>query len=230
MLRAPVLGTRPCGCTNGSPGGREEPAGFPGLWLPHFTQPPPANRMAPALPFTLRVPRVSSTPGPGVLPGSHPVSPSTRAVHGTTGSCPLRAHPILPDHIPGTCTPEFSAQIAPSSLPGSTRASSREFSPKPPPHWPGGGGPSSSWGGQRSDMGLEYPHMCTQHAHCAGQSWRERRRGGQEPCSKSKENVSLKVLKHKTFPFSHGPFSVLACRGVFICCLLSRSFRHGDCR
>lgn len=35
----------------------------------------------------------------------------------------------------------------------------RIFSQMAPRHCPGGGGPSSSWGGQRSDMGLEF-HTC----------------------------------------------------------------------
>lgn len=72
---------------------------------------------------------VSSTPGPRTLPGCHPASPSTCGVHGTKGSCPLRADTLLVDNVSDTCTPEFSAQMSPSSLPRSTQASSQVYPP-----------------------------------------------------------------------------------------------------
>lgn len=72
---------------------------------------------------------VSSTPGPRTLPGCHPASPSACGVHGTKGSCPLRADTLLVDNVSDTCTPEFSAQMSPSSLPRSTQASSQVYPP-----------------------------------------------------------------------------------------------------
>lgn len=98
---------------------------------------------------------------------------------------PPRPYTLPPDHVPGTCTPEFSAQISSSSLLGSAaRTSSQVYAPKTN-HATGPemvtqeqqGGVD---GGQTRGWGI---HMHAHSAlHCARQSWSERRRGRAKAC------------------------------------------------
>lgn len=136
---------------------------------------PRANRMAPALPFTLRDPGVSSPPGLGsclALPKSHLAH---RQSMGPPGHAPKEPTPS--SQITRYLHPRILCPDSPKLTPRVYTGLSQEFSPQPTTLLPGGGGLSSSWGGQRSDMGLEYPHMCTHLAHCAGQSRRAEEKG-----------------------------------------------------
>lgn len=71
-----------------------------------------------------------------------------------------------------------------------------------------------------------HPSLSSRPAMCFAEPGA--RRKGEAPCSESKKNVPLKVLKYKTFSFLPWALSVSTCRGVVICYSVFSSCRHRD--
>ena len=125
--------------------------------------------MAPALPFTLRAPGGqlhSGTPDAAWLT-FHMGSPKDHGV------MPSESPPPPLDHVPCICTPEFSAQTAPSSLAVSAQVSSQVYPPKTNQNTGLGGRQEQPLRVSDMDAAAVVTHVHTLHG--AGQSWKERR-------------------------------------------------------